>query len=172
MEERKDICNKVAALVASVIFTFAACAGAEQPRKTLAADTDWRGKGEVALARGETIDLAGHRLSLSAIAGSGTATDTVGGGVVYMEVPEGRSVVNTNVTFTGKLRFVKAGAGLYRQACMYQSYEGGTALVVAGLSRYRVSRQAPFRIVQLNGKVVPRTASLAPASSRQSSRRP
>ena len=94
-------------------------------------DTDWREKGEVTVAQGETIDLAGHRLSLSAIAGSGTVTDTVGGGVVYMDVPEGGSVVNTNVMFTGRLRFVKAGLGLYRQACMRQSYEGGT-LVAAG----------------------------------------
>ena len=131
MVERKVLCNKVTALVVSVFFTFAAGAGAEQTRKALVADTDWRGKGEVVLARGETIDLAGHRLALSAIAGSGTVTDTIGGGVVYMEVPDGRSVVNTNVMFTGKLRFVKAGAGLYRQACMYQSYEGGT-LVEAG----------------------------------------
>lgn len=119
---------KAAFCLAAAAVSFAARAGAHTALK---ADADWRGKGEVTVASGETIDLAGHRLSLSAIAGSGTITDTVGGGVVYMDVPAGGSVVNTNVSFAGKLRFVKAGPGKYRQACMRQSYEGST-LVEAG----------------------------------------
>ena len=93
---------------------------------TLDADADWRGKGEVMVFAGATLDLAGRRLSLSSIAGSGVVTDTVGGGVVCMDVPAGVSVVNTNVSFAGALRFVKAGAGEFRQACMGHSYGGGT----------------------------------------------
>ena len=98
---------------------------------SLTADADWREQGEVTVAEGVTIDIAGCQLSLSAIAGSGTITDTVGGGTVYMDVPRETSVTNVGIAFTGKLRFVKAGLGLYRQEYMYQSYEGGT-LVSAG----------------------------------------
>lgn len=121
---------------ACAAFALAARAGgfSVSTSTALDADADWRGKSAVTVAAGATLDLAGHHLSLSAIAGSGVVTDTVGGGVVYMDVPAGVSVVNTNVAFAGALRFVKAGAGEFRQACMGHSYCGGT-LVAAGTLR-------------------------------------
>ena len=121
---------------ACAAFALAARAGgfSVSTSTALDADADWRGKSAVTVAAGATLDLAGHHLSLSAIAGSGVVTDTVGGGVVYMDVSAGVSVVNTNVAFAGALRFVKAGAGEFRQACMGHSYCGGT-LVAAGTLR-------------------------------------
>ena len=121
---------------AGAAFVFAAHAGgfSVSTSTKLEADADWRGKGVVTVSAGATLDLAGRRLSLSGIAGAGTITDTAGGGVLYVYVPEGVSAVNTNVSFAGSLRFVKAGAGDFRQACMGHSYGGGT-LVAAGALR-------------------------------------
>ena len=121
---------------AGAAFVFAAHAGgfSVSTSTKLEADADWRGKGVVTVSAGATLDLAGRRLSLSGIAGAGPITDTAGGGVLYVDVPEGVSAVNTNVSFAGSLRFVKAGAGDFRQACMGHSYGGGT-LVAAGALR-------------------------------------
>lgn len=44
----------------------------------LDADADWRGQGVVNIAQGATIDLRGHNLRVSGIAGDGTITSDYG----------------------------------------------------------------------------------------------
>lgn len=97
--------------------------------RTLDGDVDWREQGEVLVAAGKTLDLAGHQLSLSKLAGSGTITDTVGGGVLTVHVPRGVTMANTNVYFTGHLQLVKDGGGTFQQYRRNQIYAGGTRVV-------------------------------------------
>jgi len=112
---------------------------------TLDADVDWREQGTVTVAAGVTLDIAGHRLSLSAVAGTGTITDSAGGGVVYLHVPRGVSAENTGVLFSGQLRFIKDGGGSFRQSRNGQTYSGGTQ--VAGgtlLTKYQTANGCCF----------------------------
>lgn len=96
----------------------------------LTGDHDWRGL-DFAVVSG-TIDLAGH--SLHALAGVdmlrvATVTDTVGGGTLRIEVPNGLVVSNTAVAFAGTFTLVKEGAGTFVAAKTGQTYSGGTDVV-------------------------------------------
>ena len=44
---------------------------------TLTADTDWRAKGYVTIAEGVTVNLNGYKLTLTALAGTGTIDNPV-----------------------------------------------------------------------------------------------
>lgn len=75
-----------------------------------------------------TIDLAGRKLTLSYATGSGTITDTVGDGELWIDVPEGSVTTNATLSFTGSLKLVKDGAGTFVAAKADQTYTGGTVV--------------------------------------------
>lgn len=89
----------------------------------LATDCDWRGV--ASFVDGAVIDLAGHTLTVSALQGAAEITDTVGGGVL---IGDFNGLSNTEVAFTGKLRFVKDGPGIFYASKAGQSYTGGTEI--------------------------------------------
>lgn len=105
---------------------------------SLTADCDWRGVECVRFLDGATLDVAGHSLRVAAFTGGalGTAavTDSMGGGVLRVEVPEGETLANGAVSFTGQLKFVKEGGGTYVAVKDGQTHSGGTE-VVAGTVR-------------------------------------
>ena len=72
-----------------------------------------------------TIDLAGNSLSLAHAAGTGTVTDTAGGGELHIDVASGETVENSSLTFAGQMKLVKDGAGTFVSA-RAQTYTGGT----------------------------------------------
>ena len=84
------------------------------------------------------IDLKGHKLTVGDLAGTGTITDSVGGGELHVSVPVGLVVENVGVTLAGSLKLVKDGAGTFIGAKSGQTYTGGT-LVNAGLLKSGVS---------------------------------
>ena len=73
-----------------------------------------------------TVNLAGHSLKLAHVAGTGTITDTVGGGELHVNVADGETVENATLTFAGQMRLVKDGAGTFVGAKAGQTYTGGT----------------------------------------------
>ena len=81
-----------------------------------------------------TIDLQGHSLTMSQLAGQVTVTDTSTGtpGEFHVNVPAGSTVNNTTYALTGNLRLVKDGAGTLVVSKQNQSYLGGTE-VAAGM---------------------------------------
>lgn len=74
-----------------------------------------------------TVDLAGHSLTLAHTAGTGTITDTAGGGELHVDVASGETVENSTVSFAGQMKLVKDGAGTFVAAKANQTYTGGTA---------------------------------------------
>ena len=110
-------------LVASTILA-CACAWADRvvsQNLKLDADADWRAEKLVTVAPGVTVDLAGHQLTVANLAGTGTIT----GGRLVLDVPAGQTVTGS-VNFTGALRFVKEGQGVFLAAKGRQTYTGGT----------------------------------------------
>jgi len=89
----------------------------------LTADADWRGV--ASFQDGAVIDLAGHQLQVAALEGAAEITDTVGGGELHGDF---NGINNTMVAFTGKLRFVKKGSGIFWASKANQSYTGGTEI--------------------------------------------
>ena len=73
-----------------------------------------------------TVDLAGHSLTLTHAAGTGTITDTAGGGELHFNVASGETVENATLTFAGQMKLVKDGAGTFVGAKANQTYTGGT----------------------------------------------
>ena len=63
-----------------------------------------------------------------------TVTDSVGGGELHVNVPEGATVSNADVSMTGHLKFVKEGAGAFISQRSTLSYDGGTEVVAGTLS--------------------------------------
>ena len=100
---------------------------------TLEADCDWRGLGPIALADGMTVNTAGHTLRLATLTSETTAgatiTDTVGGGVLHVDVPTGVTVTNDRVRVSGSLAFVKDGEGTFVASLAGQTYTGGNDIV-------------------------------------------
>ena len=75
----------------------------------------------------DSIDIKGNTLKLTGItdmSGEFEITDSVGGGVLDIEVTQ---KVTQSGTFGGKLKFIKRGAGEL-SVSMNQSYEGGTEI--------------------------------------------
>ena len=75
-----------------------------------------------------TIDLAGHSLTLAHAAGTGTITDTVGGGELHIGVASDESLENSSLTFTGLMKLVVEGGGTFTASKASQSYTGGTVV--------------------------------------------
>lgn len=69
---RKQARWTAALAFAAALASYASVAGITVESQTLNADTDWRGNGVVTVPEGTTIDLNGHNLWLSGLAGSGT----------------------------------------------------------------------------------------------------
>jgi hypothetical protein len=89
-----------------------------------------------------TINLAGHSLTVGDLAGTGTVTDSVGGGELHVPVGSGFVLKNEGLTLSGGLKLVKEGSGLLVGAKAGQTYTGGT-LVSSGRLRRGVNNQ-PF----------------------------
>lgn len=107
---------------------------------TLTANCDWRGLGTVIIPDGVTINLNGHNLQLAGFAtlGDDTATitdSTAGKGELHVYVAENDVLLNENVAFTGSLKFVKEGAGVFIAQRKNQTYTGGTKVACGTLRR-------------------------------------
>ena len=106
---------------------------------SLADDCDWRGLGTITLRDGTTIDLKGHALTLAGIDGITTnlaaitdsTTDRTHPGELHLDIPEATTLANHKVAFTGNLKLVKDGLGVFEGWLRNQSYFGGTE-VAAG----------------------------------------
>ena len=93
----------------------------------LTGNRDWRGV-DFAKVVG-TIDLAGHALQTVArvdMAHAMTVTDTIGGGVLSLAVPDTAVVSNSAVALTGAMKLVKEGGGTFVAAKTGQTYFLGT----------------------------------------------
>ena len=105
----------------------------------LAAGEDWTDFESVTVASGVTIDLKGHNLTISGLNGSGTITDSVGGGELHYHVPatyaSGYEAKIEGVSLTGGLKLVKEGPGQLTAIKQRQTYTGGT-VVDAGILKY------------------------------------
>ena len=97
-------------------------------------DEDWSMFETITVASGKTINLHGHNLTVRAIGGTCTVTDTDGGGELRFDVPSGSSfTISSTLALTGRLKLVKKGGGLL--VCgRDQSYTGGTD-ILAGILR-------------------------------------
>ena len=73
-------------------------------------------------------------VSLTCVPSAARITDTVGGGEVQVDVPQGASAANTAVALTGELKFVKKGAGVFTMSRMGQTYTGGTEVLAGKLT--------------------------------------
>ena len=82
-----------------------------------------------------TVDLAGHSLTLAHAAGTGTITDTAGGGELHIDVASGATVENSTLTFAGQMKLVKDGAGTFVGAKADQTYTGGTVATAGWLKQ-------------------------------------
>jgi len=105
---------------------------------SLSADEDWTNYDFVSIASGVTIDLNGHKLTISGLDGSGTITDSVGGGELWIDVCAGRQITISSVALTGKLTLVKTGPGMLSAAKAGQTFTGGTR-IVSGVVKYACS---------------------------------
>ncbi|MBR2488581.1 MAG: DUF2341 domain-containing protein [Kiritimatiellae bacterium] len=100
----------------------------------LADDEDWADYESVEVfSKGVTIDLKGHKMTVSGLSGVGHITDSVGGGELIFEVPaayaSGYVARNNTVDLTGQLKLVKTGPGLLICSKSGQSYTGGTDIL-------------------------------------------
>lgn len=85
-----------------------------------------------------TIDLAGRKLTLSHLSGTGVFTDTVGGGELHVNAAAGKPIENSTVSFAGQMKLVKEGAGVFTASKAEQTYTGGT-VVASGLAKSGVA---------------------------------
>ncbi len=113
-----------------------------EPPGTLATDCDWRGLGvNDSLFAGQTINLGGHALKLTAQEGISqrafTVTDNApAGGNFVLNVPQGAVFENTLITIGGTAAFVKDGAGVFVSHRYGQPYTGGNTVVAGTLRLY------------------------------------
>ena len=84
----------------------------------------------ITTSSGSTFD----NISLTYQPSSRTVTDSVGGGELHVNVPEGETATNAGVNMTGYLRLVKEGAGAFVSQRNTLSYDGGTKVVSGTLS--------------------------------------
>jgi len=97
----------------------------------LDADADWTGLGRV-LADDATIDLNGHTLTVAAVSGAGTVTNssTTAVGTLRFDVNAGTNAVST-LALTGNLKVEKRGPGTLSLNRSGQTFTGGV-LVTGG----------------------------------------
>jgi len=98
---------------------------------SLAADADWSAV-TISDMNAKTINLNGHRLTLSSLAGTGLITDSsadpTAPGAFVARVASDTIWQNAGVTLSGNLKFVKEGAGTFVGSVQDQLYTGGTVV--------------------------------------------
>lgn len=109
----------------------------------LTADEDWTGYESVEVfSNGVTIDLKGHKMTVTGLSGAGHITDSVGGGELIFDVPaayaSGYAARIDTVSLEGKLKLVKTGPGLLICSKSGQSYTGGTD-ILGGILRTAIT---------------------------------
>ena len=109
----------------------------------LTADEDWTDYESVEVfSNGVTIDLKGHKMTVTGLSGAGHITDSVGGGELIFDVPaafaSGYVARNNTVDLTGQLKLVKTGPGLLICSKSGQSYTGGTD-ILGGILRTAIT---------------------------------
>ena len=100
----------------------------------LTADEDWTPYESVeVLSKGVTIDLKGHKMTVTGLSGAGHITDSVGGGELIFDVPaafvSGYVAKIDTVDLMGQLKLVKTGPGLLICSKPGQTYTGGTDIL-------------------------------------------
>ncbi|MCQ2393416.1 MAG: hypothetical protein MJ249_03935 [Kiritimatiellae bacterium] len=113
---------------------------------SLAGDCDWTELGAYTdyIAANATIDLRGHKLFVAAPSGTAakvlTVTDTTTNvsapGEFHFNVTTNATFTNTGTKFTGNLKLVKEGPGLYMSQLFTHSYTGGTLLNEGSVKLY------------------------------------
>ncbi len=113
---------------------------------SLAGDCDWTELGAYTdyIAANATIDLRGHKLFVAAPSGTAskalTVTDSTADatapGEFHFNVATNATFTNTGTKFTGNLKLVKEGPGLYMSQLFTHSYTGGTLLSEGSLKLY------------------------------------
>ena len=112
----------------------------------LTEDEDWSGFESVSVySEGVTLDLKGHKLTITGLDGYGTITDSVGGGELHFLVPaaygSGYVAKIENVSLTGKLKLVKEGPGTLTAIKEGQTFTGGT-VIDGGILKYGCSNKS------------------------------
>ena len=101
---------------------------------SLTADEDWTDYESVEVfSNGVTIDLKGHKMTVTGLSGVGHITDSVGGGELIFDVPaayaSGYVARIDTVSLEGQLKLVKTGPGLLICSKSGQRYTGGTDIL-------------------------------------------
>ncbi len=109
----------------------------------LAADEDWTPYESVEVfSNGVTIDLKGHKMTVTGLSGAGHITDSVGGGELIFDVPaafaSGYAAKIDTVSLEGQLKLVKTGPGLLICSKTLQGYTGGTD-ILGGILRTAIT---------------------------------
>lgn len=87
-------------------------------------------KFEITSNNGSTFD----NISLTYRPSARTVTDSVGGGELHVNVPEGETATNVDVNMTGHLKLVKEGAGAFVSQRNALTYDSGTIVAAGTLS--------------------------------------
>ena len=102
VQKRKPMCGRIAALIAVVCMAAVLPSFADTTianNITLTADTDWRGDGVVTVPEGVTVDLNGHTLWVSGLAGKGAFTSSVADPSTFDLTTADASKVSSTTTF-------------------------------------------------------------------------
>lgn len=119
----------------------------------LTEDEDWSGFESVSVySEGVTLDLKGHKLTITGLDGYGTITDSIGGGELHFNVPavygSGYVAKIENVPLTGGLTLVKEGPGTLTAIKEEQKFTGGTVIdggvLKYGCSTKNINDKHPF----------------------------
>ena len=119
----------------------------------LTEDEDWSGFESVSVySEGVTLDLKGHKLTITGLDGYGTITDSIGGGELHFNVPavygSGYVAKIENVPLTGGLTLVKEGPGTLTAIKEGQTFTGGTVIdggvLKYGCSTKNINEKHPF----------------------------
>ena len=113
---------------------------------SLTRDCDWRGLGDysAAITEESTIDLCGHKLFVIAPSWASTKAMTVtdstmdenAPGEFHFSVAENATFTNEGTLFTGNVRLVKEGAGVYTPQRFDHTYSGGTVVAEGTVKLY------------------------------------
>ena len=119
--------------------------------KTLTANCDLSGFGNIIFDEGMTFDVGEYELkvgkSFFATSTSRTVKTTTAGGTLKVVVDENEEIVNSIVAFVGKLKLVKYGLGVFETSKQYQEFTGGIEVVegtLRGTTNLSVGDYKPF----------------------------
>ena len=128
----------------------------------LAGDEDWTGFESISVvSAGVTLDLKGHKLTITGLDGLGRITDSVGGGELHYNVPasyaSGYVAKIEEVSLTGLLKLVKEGDGVLTAIKARQDFTGGT-VIDGGVLRYgcsdpNIDNMYPFGAKSADGPI-------------------